>query len=103
MDCLKAEAAKTERFLGSSSDAGMTDAIKWSESADPLTREFAATIFEDMGTPEALDHLKTLAADSDPSVAAAPKNNFRIRAAQHGGPIRTYDKVESTPWSPTGN
>jgi hypothetical protein len=101
MDCLKAEAAKTERFRGISSDAGMADAIKWSNSDDPLTREFAATIFDDMGTPEALDHLKTLANDPDSSVAAGPQNDLRIRAAQRG-PIETYE-IESEPWSITGN
>jgi hypothetical protein len=79
----------------------MADAIKWSNSDDPLTREFAATIFDDMGTPEALDHLKTLANDPDSSVAAGPQNDLRIRAAQRG-PIETYE-IESEPWSITGN
>jgi hypothetical protein len=92
-DCLKAEAAKTERFLGTSSDAGMTDAIKWSESEDPLTRDFAASVFNDIGTPEAINHLRTLAADSDRSVAAGAKDS--LRAAQHGA-IPTYE-VESGP------
>jgi hypothetical protein len=97
IDCLKAEAAKTERFLGVSSDAGIADAIKWSRSNDPLTRDFAATIFDDMGTPEALDHLKTLANDSNSSVAAGPQNDLRVRAARLG-PIETYE-IESEPWT----
>jgi hypothetical protein len=95
MDCLKAEAAKTERFLGISSDAGMGDAIKWSESEDPLTREFAATIFDDMGTPAALENLKNLTADSDSSVAAVTKNDLRIRTAQRG--LTSATELESEP------
>ena len=94
MDCLNAEAAKTERFLGISSDAGIGDAIKWSESDDPLTREFAATIFYDIGKPEALGDLKSLAADSDQSVAAGAK--VSLQAAQRGS-VSSYGQVNSEP------
>jgi hypothetical protein len=92
-DCVKAEAAKIERFLGISSDAGLADAIKWSESDDPLTRDFAATVFEDIGTPEALKYLKTLAADPDPSVAVSAKAS--LRDVQRS-PTTTYE-VDSGP------
>jgi hypothetical protein len=98
-DCLKAEAAKTERFLGTSSDAGMTDAIKWSESEDPLTRDFAASVFNDIGTPEAINHLRTLAADSDRSVAAGAKDSLHTTQAEA---LKT-NELESTPWTPTDN
>jgi hypothetical protein len=93
VDCQKAEAAKIERFLGISPDAGMGDAIKWSESSDPSTREFSAGLFADIGTSEAMDHLKTLTADSDRSVAEDSK--VRLKAMQRGQ-ISTY-AVELTP------
>jgi hypothetical protein len=93
VDCQKAEAAKIERFLGSSPDAGIGDAIKWSESSDRSTREFSASLFADIGTSEAMEHLKTLTADSDRSVAEDSK--VRLKAVQ-GGQISTY-AVELTP------
>jgi len=92
-DCVKAEAAKIERFLGISSDAGMLDAIKWSESDNPFTREFAINVFADIGTPEALKYLKTLAADPDPSVAVSAKAS--LRDVQRS-PTTTYE-VDSGP------
>jgi hypothetical protein len=42
LNCTKAEAAKIERFLGISRDAGMSDAIKWKNSDNPDDRSFAA-------------------------------------------------------------
>ncbi len=98
-DCLKAEEAKTERFLGISRDAGMADAVRWSESDDPLTREFAATVFTDIGTPEALNNLKSLASDSDSSVAVDASDNLRTLQL---GPISTYE-VDTEQWSPNDN
>jgi hypothetical protein len=76
LDCTKAEAAKIERFLGVSPDAGMSDAIKWSESDNPRTREFAAGVLEDIGTPEAIEDLRSLSRDSDRSVAESAKTNL---------------------------
>ncbi len=92
-DCQQAEAAKIERFLGTSPDAGMGDAIKWSESSDPSTREFAAGLLTDIGTSEAMGHLKTLTTDSDRAVAEVSK--VRLQAAQKGQ-MGTY-AIESTP------
>ena len=92
-DCQQAEAAKIERFLGTSPDAGMGDAIKWSESSDPSTREFATGLLADMGTSEAMGHLKTLTTDSNRAVAEDSK--VRLQAAQKGQ-ISTY-AIESTP------
>jgi HEAT repeat protein len=77
----------------------MADAINWSESDDPLTRDFAVTVFEDIGTPEALKNLKTLAADPDPSVAVGAKDGLD---AARGGPASAYE-VDSTPWAASDN
>jgi uncharacterized repeat protein (TIGR01451 family) len=56
LSCTKAEAAKIERFLGISHDAGMSDAIKWAESDDPATRQFASIILSDIGPREAVEY-----------------------------------------------
>jgi hypothetical protein len=72
-DCKRIEVAKTQAFLGIHSDATMSDAIKDSESEDPDKRMVAATIFSFIGTQEAKQDLKELAADSDQEVAKVAK------------------------------
>ncbi len=68
-DCLKAEAAKTQRLLGVSSNAGLSQAAALAGSADPNDREFAADLLEDIGTPQAVPYLQTLSADPVNSIA----------------------------------
>lgn len=75
LDCQKAEAAKIERFLGSR-DAGMADAIKWSESDNSYDREFAADVLADIGTPEAVEYLRTLSRDSEKMVAGIARSGL---------------------------
>ena len=77
LDCLKAEAAKMERFLGISKDAGMLEAIRWANSDDRVQREFAARIFGDIRTPEALEYEQTLSRDSEPDVASTAKYQLK--------------------------
>jgi hypothetical protein len=74
LDCLKAETAKIERFLGISRDAGMNDAIQWANSDGPLTRTFAADVFSDIGTADAIHYLQTLSNDSNRTVAGYAKH-----------------------------
>jgi len=76
LDCLKAEAAKIERFLGTSKDAGMSDAIEWANSHDPAQRDFATGVLSDIGTAEALKYEQTLSRDSDPDVAKSAKSEL---------------------------
>jgi hypothetical protein len=73
LDCTKAEAAKIERFIGISRDAGMSDAVKWTESNDPITRRFGTSILSDIGTQEAIEDLQTLSNDLDRNVAMSAK------------------------------
>lgn len=94
LNCIKAEAAKTERFLGLSSDAGMADAIKWKNSNDPHDREFATWVLADIGTPEAVDDLKTLSHDSNRDVATSAKLNLEQLSR---GPERHVVEQESVP------
>ena len=91
LDCTRAEAARIERFLGGSPDAGMTDAIRWAKSSDPSDREFAADLFADIGTPAAISALRALSHDSDPEVAKHAAIEL-VEAAK--GPVRyTVEKV----------
>ena len=73
LDCLKEEAAKIERFLRISKDAGMDDAIRWANNSNPAEREFATGILSEIGTAEALKYEQTLANDSEHDVADSAK------------------------------
>jgi ferredoxin len=76
-DCLKAEEAKMERFLGISKDAGMGDAIRWANSNSPAEREFATAILPQIRTAEALEYEQTLSRDSDHDVAVSAKSGVK--------------------------
>jgi len=95
-DCTEAEAAKIERFLGISRDAGMTDAIKWANSNDPYRREFAADVLQDIGTPDAIEYLRTLSNDTDKTVAAIAKDNLgAVLTGEGQGPdLYTVERQE---------
>ncbi len=91
-NCTEAEAAKIERFLGIDKDAGMADAIKWANSDNPNRREFACDVLQDIGTPDAIEYLRTLSNDSDRTVAATAKEN--LRAVGKGRALNTIDREE---------
>ena len=86
--CMEAEAAKIERFLGISRDAGMSDAINWANTDDVATRRFAIDILSDIGTSDAIVYLRTLSNDSNREVAYFAKSAL----ANMGQPI--VHKVE---------
>jgi hypothetical protein len=89
-DCIRAEAAKIERFLSISRDAGINDAIKWANSDDPWTRVFASQVLADIGTPDARLYLRTLSRDPNPMVAGVAKDDLESgQAEQH-----TVDQVQ---------
>jgi HEAT repeat protein len=73
LNCTKAEAAKIERFLGISHEAGMSDAIRWKNSDNADDRSFAAWVLTDIGTPEAMEDLQTLSHDPNSDVATSAK------------------------------
>jgi hypothetical protein len=99
LDCTKAEAAKIQRYLDISRDAGMGDAVKWAESDDPATRRFAAVILSQIGTREATEYLRTLSHDPDPNVATSGKESLTAVHAPHrdvhptiqGQPLTQYN------------
>lgn len=76
LNCDKAEASKIERFLSNSSDAGMSDAVKWAASDSSAERLFAASVLADIGTPQAVEDLRTLSGDAESSVASSAKNGL---------------------------
>lgn len=78
--CLKAELAKTRRFLGLSPDAGMAEAIKWADSNSPARRRFAVGILTDIGTPQAVEYLRTLSHDENHLVAWWARNGLTALA-----------------------
>jgi hypothetical protein len=91
-DCTEAEAAKIERFLGISRDAGMSDAIKWANSNDPNKREFAVYVLQDIGTPDAIEYLRTLSYDTDKTVATIAQRTFLH--VKDGRSLNTVDREE---------
>jgi hypothetical protein len=94
-DCVKAEAAKIQRFLGSP-DAGMNYAIEWVNSDNPWTRDFASEVLFDMGTPEAIRYLETLSKDTNPMVAGSAKN-YLDELAKGDRPTHQIERLEDLP------
>jgi hypothetical protein len=67
-ECLAAETAKIQRFLGVSRDSGLNEAIEWAKESNSAKRIFAAEILADIDTPEARKYLEALTKDSDQRV-----------------------------------
>jgi len=94
--CPKAKVGKAERVLGSR-DAGLTDAIKWSESDDPQVRIFASYVLSDIGTPDAIRYLRTLSHDPDPRVAKFGKELLESPGWQMPPTIRGEPLTKQAP------
>jgi hypothetical protein len=94
LDCNKAEAAKIERFLGISRDAGMSEAIKWANSDYPYEREFAVSNIADIKTAQAIGYLRTLSNDPDRDVASGAKELLKY-VTTNSGPI-TYPTIRGS-------
>ncbi|MFZ0889333.1 MAG: HEAT repeat domain-containing protein [Candidatus Binataceae bacterium] len=90
-DCTEAEAGKIERFLGISRDAGMSDAIKWANSDDSNRRDFAAAVLADIGTPDAIEYLRSLSNDTNREVAGTAK--IYLEAVGRGPALNTVQRV----------
>lgn len=99
-DCTEAEAAKIERFLGSP-DAGIADAIRWSESDDPSDRQFAADILGDIGTPRAIEYLHRLSNDPNQNVARSAKDSLHFVEKDHSEVNSTIHGELLTPYPAT--
>ena len=107
LDCLKAEAAKMERFLGRSKDPGMSDVIEWANSNDPAQRDFATGVLREIGTAQAQKYEQTLSRDSDRWVAksalselkswgkAEPPDTFELESTVQIAPNATNQSAKS--------
>lgn len=90
LNCLKAEAAKMERFLEISRNAGLLDAIRWAKSIKPEERMFASDILANIGTPQAMNYLKKLSHDPNGAVATGAK--IWLTEIQQGPIAQTVDE-----------
>jgi hypothetical protein len=97
-ECLEAEAARIQRFLGVSPDAGIDQAIRLANSKDPNEREFAASLLGQIATPTAKEHLETLAKDSSANVANSAK--YSLAAVAKGGITGAPDRLEPLKQNP---
>jgi hypothetical protein len=93
-DCTEAEAAKIERFLGISKDAGTADVIKWADSNDPNERVFAAAVLKDIATPDAIEYLRTLSHDLNGLVAEHAQ--IDLQEVGRGPVLHTVERVEKS-------
>ena len=72
-ECLMAEAAHIQRFLGISPDAGLNEIARLANSKDPGERAFAADLLGSIGPPVALKYLEALSKDTDRNVSDSAK------------------------------
>ena len=72
-ECLEAEAAAIQRFLGISSEAGIDQAVRLATSSDAADRDFATQLLGEIGTQRARTYLEKLANDPDHTVASDAK------------------------------
>jgi hypothetical protein len=79
-ECLKAEAAAIQRFLGTSTDAGIDQAMRLSASNDRAEREFAAELLARINNPKARECLAKLAKDQDEAVSTHAKKALSRKA-----------------------
>ena len=89
-ECLEAEAAAIERFLSTSPDAGLDQALRLTQSEDRLARQFGTILLMLIGTPGAHEQLEKLTRDPDYGVASYAKyglsKSVKIAPASFIGP-----------------
>jgi hypothetical protein len=69
-ECLMAEAAAIQRFLGISTDAGIDQALRLTKSPNRTERQFGTELLQQIGSPIARKNLEVLAKDPDYGVAS---------------------------------
>ena len=77
-ECLEAEAAAIERFLGTSPNAGIERALRLTQSEDRLARQFGTVLLIQIGTPKAREQLEKLSRDPDYGVSTEAKNGLSM-------------------------
>jgi hypothetical protein len=91
-ECLLAEQAQIERFLGISSDALLNQAVRLRSSNNPAKRQFAADLFSVVGPQAGRKYLGMLAKDSDRNVSDEAK--YYLLGPSWKGPIRPPDDLD---------
>ncbi len=94
-ECLQAEVAKLERFLGIASEAGLDEARRLAASKDVSDRYFAIDLLGHIGTPEARKILESLATDPNRAVAYIAKSY--LSALLKGGvqPAGSFEQLKA--------
>jgi len=87
VDIAQVEYDKTLRISGVDTNAGFAEAVSWSSSTDSTHRILAAAVLADIGTPSALEVLRTLPADPDPQVATYATASMRALPNLHFTPV----------------
>jgi hypothetical protein len=85
-DVLIIERDKILRVLGRSLDAGLTSALNWARSEDPVHRIFALSVLSEVEGSEADSTLKTLSKDLDPEVSARARIADAVKSAKAVAP-----------------
>jgi hypothetical protein len=94
-DCGAAEASRIERFLGVSPEAGLHDAIGWANSSDPRQRELAVFAFLAIGTPSAVEQLRTLSYDTDHKISSLAR--FALGQVGRTPPVPQFEREDTEP------
>jgi hypothetical protein len=89
-ECLMAEAAQIQRFLGTAPDAGLNEVVRLANSKDSGEREFAADLLGSIGPPVARKYLEALSKDNDRSVSDSAKYYL---SGLSKGPIHPPDEL----------
>ena len=87
-ECLEAEAAAIQRFLGGSPEAGLEQAIRLAQSSNVAERAFAPELLGEIGTAKAREELMRLAKDPNYVVAMYAKYSLEKSA---NGPMKIVE------------
>jgi hypothetical protein len=94
-ECLQAEAAKLERVLGISPDAGLDQAKRLAASKEVFDRDFAIELLADIGTPEARRVLEMLTKEPKGGVAFAAKYTLSKLSKGPIRPAKAFERVKA--------
>lgn len=92
-ECSQAEAAKLERVLGISANAGLDQAKRLAASKEFFDRNFAVELLADIGTPEARRVLEMLT--KEPGVAFAAKYSLSKLSKGPIRPAMAFERVKA--------
>jgi sugar lactone lactonase YvrE len=92
-ECLQAEAAKTERLLGGSPNAGLESAFAFANGKDPAMIPFGIFIVADIDTPEAKQDLDTLLKSQNPGASRQTKQWLDARSKGMDKFLKQFERL----------